>query len=94
MEMVSELWVQDGRYGMKIGEEVYIHGYIDEIRSNCVIIRNEGGFFGTVEEEIFDVYDFIPKEEHRKIVSDAKDDGLAKGLLLSKKLGEMRGAEE
>ena len=37
---------------MKIGDEVYIHGYIDEIRKDTVIIRNEGGYFGTVQEEI------------------------------------------
>ena len=37
---------------MKIGDEVYIHGYIDEIRKDTVIIQNEGGYFGTVEEEI------------------------------------------
>lgn len=38
--------------GMKIGDEVYIHGYVDEIRQNVVIIRNDGGYFGTVAEEI------------------------------------------
>ena len=37
---------------MKIGDEVYIHGYIDEIRSDVVIIRNEGGYFGTVPSEV------------------------------------------
>ncbi|MBQ6632286.1 MAG: hypothetical protein IJH55_09395 [Romboutsia sp.] len=37
---------------MKIGDEVYIHGYVDEIRNNTVIIRNKGGYFGTVLEEI------------------------------------------
>lgn len=37
---------------MKIGDEVYIHGYVDEIRQNVVIIRNDGGYFGTVAEEI------------------------------------------
>lgn len=37
---------------MTIGEEVLIHGYIDEIRKDIVIIRNEGGYFGTVPEEI------------------------------------------
>jgi hypothetical protein len=37
---------------MKIGEEVLIHGYIDEIRKDIVIIRNEGGYFGAVPEEI------------------------------------------
>lgn len=37
---------------MKIGDEVYIHGYIDEIRSDVIIIRNEGGYFGTVPSEV------------------------------------------
>lgn len=37
---------------MKIGDEVYIHGYIDEIRKEVVIIHNEGGYFGTLLNEI------------------------------------------
>lgn len=37
---------------MKIGDEVYVHGYIDEVRKDVVIIRNEGGYFGTVADEI------------------------------------------
>lgn len=37
---------------MKIGDEVFVHGYIDEIRKDCIIIRNEGGYFGTVPNEI------------------------------------------
>ena len=37
---------------MKIGDEVYVHGYIDEIRKDCIIIRNEYGYFGTSEDEI------------------------------------------
>lgn len=37
----------------RIGDEVYIHGYIDEIRNDVVIIRNEGGYFGTVPSEVF-----------------------------------------
>ena len=38
---------------MKIGDEVYVHGYVDEIRNDVVIIRNDGGYFGTIEREIF-----------------------------------------
>ena len=41
---------------MKIGDEVYIHGYIDEIRKDTVIIQNKGGYFGTVEEEIIPLH--------------------------------------
>lgn len=50
---------------MKIGDEVYIHGFVDEIRKDTVIIRNKGGYFGTDAEEVADVgrkkgkWDFI-----------------------------------
>ena len=37
---------------MKIGDEVFVHGYVDEIRNDVVIIRNDGGYFGTVESEV------------------------------------------
>ena len=37
---------------MKIGDEVHVHGYVDEIRKDVVIIRNKGGYFGTVPEEV------------------------------------------
>jgi len=37
----------------RIGDEVYIHGYIDEIRNDVVIIRNKGGYFGTSDREMF-----------------------------------------
>ena len=37
---------------MKIGDEVFIHGYVNEIRKDIVIIENKGGYFGTVEEEV------------------------------------------
>lgn len=37
---------------MKIGDEIYVHGYVDEMRQGVVIIRNEGGYFGTVSSEI------------------------------------------
>lgn len=37
---------------MKIGDRVYVHGHVDEIRKDTVIIRNEGGYFGTVKSEI------------------------------------------
>lgn len=39
----------------KIGDEVYIHGYIDEIRKDVIIISNDGGYFGTVENELVPV---------------------------------------
>lgn len=37
---------------MKIGDRVYVHGRVDEIRKDTVIIRNEGGFFGTDPSEV------------------------------------------
>lgn len=37
---------------MKIGDSVFVHGYVDEIRKDCVIIRNRGGYFGTDRCEI------------------------------------------
>ena len=37
---------------MKIGDRIYVHGYVDEIRKDCVIIRNDGGYFGTLKSEI------------------------------------------
>ena len=40
---------------MKIGDEVLVHGYIDEIRNDCIIIRNDGGYFGTAPHEVIDL---------------------------------------
>ena len=37
---------------MKIGDEVYIHGYVDEIRGDTAIIKNSGGYFGTSKKEV------------------------------------------
>lgn len=37
---------------MKIGDRVFIHGYVDEIRKETVIIRNKGGYFGTDKSEV------------------------------------------
>ena len=50
---------------MKIGDRVYVHGYVDEIRKDTVIIRNEGGYFGTVKSEIVEAQ----KAEDEDIVS-------------------------
>lgn len=38
---------------LKIGDEIFIHATVDEIRKGCIICSNEGGYFGTVPEEIF-----------------------------------------
>lgn len=37
---------------MMIGDEVYVHGIVDEIRRDVVIIRNAGGYFGTDKGEL------------------------------------------
>ena len=37
---------------MKIGDEVYVHGFVDEIRKDIIIIKNDGGYFGTVPSEV------------------------------------------
>lgn len=37
---------------MKIGDRIYVHGFVDEIRKDCVIVRNDGGYFGTDKSEI------------------------------------------
>lgn len=37
---------------MKIGDSIFVHGYVDEIRKDCVIIRNRRGYFGTEKCEI------------------------------------------
>lgn len=37
---------------MKIGDRVLVRGIVDEIRKDTVIIKNRGGYFGTVPEEI------------------------------------------
>lgn len=37
---------------MKIGDEIYVRGVVDEIRGDTVIIKNEGGCFGTSKTEV------------------------------------------
>ncbi|MEE1314778.1 MAG: hypothetical protein UHS49_03310 [Faecalimonas sp.] len=36
----------------KIGDRVFVRGYIDEIRKDTVIVRNDGGYFGTISSEV------------------------------------------
>ena len=47
---------------MKIGDEIFVHGYVDEIRKDTVIVRNNGGYFGTDESEI------VIADNHRGII--------------------------
>lgn len=37
---------------MKIGDEVYFHGYVEEIRPGMVIIRNAGGCYGLIPDVV------------------------------------------
>lgn len=37
---------------MKIGDRIFVRGYVDEIRKDTVIVRNDGGYFGTVPSEV------------------------------------------
>ena len=37
---------------MKIGDRIFVRGYIDEIRKDTVIVRNDGGYFGTITSEV------------------------------------------
>ena len=36
----------------KIGDRIFVRGYIDEIRKDTVIVRNGGGYFGTILSEV------------------------------------------
>ena len=42
---------------MKIGDRCFVHGYVDEIRKDTVIVRNNGGYFGTDPGEVIVVND-------------------------------------
>lgn len=63
---------------MKIGDRVFVHGYIDEIRKDTVIIRNAGGYFGTIPSEVItgELPSVTPKQKRgkweEKAVSDEK----------------------
>ena len=52
---------------MRIGDEIYVHGYVDEIREEVgtVIVRNDWGYFGTSQNEVREI-----KEEDIECISD------------------------
>lgn len=60
----------------RIGDEVYVHGYIDEIRKDIIIIRNVGGYFGTSRDEVFyyeeDEYGSMNSADRKTEPSDSK----------------------
>lgn len=39
----------------KIGDEVFVHGRINEIRGRTIIIENHGGYFGTDRDEVLEI---------------------------------------
>ena len=55
---------------IRIGDEVYIHGFVDEVRKDVVIIKNEGGYFGTVADEIMPSARPDPCEKAHKALDD------------------------
>ena len=70
---------------MKIGDRVFVHGYIDEIRRDTVIVRNKGGYFGTDPGEVIVAYNSahpnwipvserLPEEPNIYTVTDSKGD--------------------
>lgn len=48
---------------LKLGQEVWVHGYIDEIRNGVVIICNDGGYFGTIPREVCEAAGEKPQKE-------------------------------
>ena len=65
---------------MKIGDEVYVHGYVDEIRNDIVIIRNKGGYFGTMLNEIVSNNITTDKAiEHQKTLTSYTTSACTKG---------------
>ena len=56
---------------MKIGDRVFVNGYVDEIRKDIVIIRNDGGYFGTVPSEIV-VGEKMPSEDAPPVEPERK----------------------
>lgn len=55
---------------LRIGDPVYIHGYIDEIRKDSIIIKNDGGYFGTVESEVIPVDGLCTEEDCVNLLND------------------------
>ena len=49
---------------MKIGDRVYVQGYVDEIRNETIIIRNKGGYFGTDASEV------VTEDEKKVLTSE------------------------
>lgn len=72
---------------MKIGDRCFVHGYVDEIRKDTVIVRNKGGYFGTDPGEVIVVNDMahpnwipcserLPEEGQKCLVCDKGSIGI------------------
>ena len=53
---------------IKKGDEVYVHGFVDEVREGIVILKNKGGFFRTTADEIMPPAQPERKVSARKVV--------------------------
>lgn len=73
---------------MKIGDEVYVHGSIDEIRKNTVIISNDGGYFGTVSSEIIEA---IPRAVIDNVIKEIEEEYIKIDYDTNYKLGSSYG---
>ena len=75
---------------MKIGDRIFVRGYIDEIRKDTVIVRNDGGYFGTIPSEVITGELPSAQPEQRWIpcserLPEEKDAGILKKLGTSKR---------
>ena len=61
---------------MKIDDEVYVHGFVDEIRDHTVIIHNGGGYFETCKREVSTEFPWsqlvYPTDKFSVIIHDGK----------------------
>lgn len=52
---------------LKIGDKVLINGVVEEIKQDVIVIKNRGGLFETVKEEIL-----LAKEEKPKTLNQIR----------------------
>lgn len=57
---------------MKIGDEIYIHGYVSEIRKDIIIVENGGGYFGSIPTEIVTTDEVVDLTEVVAMLDDIK----------------------
>ena len=53
---------------MKIGDRIFVRGYIEEIRKDTVIVRYDGGYFGTIPSEV--ITRELPSAEPEHLTDD------------------------